>query len=626
MPYQYPENVFQAIRSERQDFLENYIEIVPGYLFNQYETVKRAHLYYNSRFESGEYEKVNGVMRRKIFFNINKWRCDVATKMLDIDMKDYRLETDNYDQAWNVFILERKLKQWMRRNKFGKVQNQAGEKLPVYGSVVIEKNREGAEIIDLRYFFVDQAAPSLDKARYIIKKDFMSPSALRGMRGVWDNVDDVIERYCTFAPVPKKSYEDSEGYNKPIGTPEAEIYTRYAEVPLSWVTNKIEDVNEWVLAKFVVAGVDDVLRNQSREIIGDNGLVLWKEQIRKLPFKEVHYKKTEGRWLGIGVVEDTFQPQERTNEIKNQTAKSFELSFKHIYQSTEKVPNKNALTDLEEGQIIRSKGEIKPLDTVNRNWPAIQGEMMDYEKLADRLTFSYDIIRGEKPPASATATAITEQVGQATSVFDYKREDIGMFYEEFIKELAMPQFERELSLEEVFRFTGVLADLERARTHIARSYARARFFNALMRGRFMTKEEMGSMVEGFKNDLRKIGDKVWMKAKRDFFKNLDYHLDLDITGQSKNFYAQLQNTQAVLTILVKNPDVLKNPVLKKVFFRFLGSMGMSISELDELEDELTAFHNIQPEIAPEGMIAAPASAPAFSPAVPRVPLREAVAA
>jgi len=593
MPYLYPASIFEAVRRERKDFLNSQIEIVPGYLFSQYETVKRSHLYYNSRFESGEFEKINNQLRKKIFFNINKWRCDVATKMLDIDTKDFRLIPEDYNTEWIVYLLERRLKDWLTTHELGIVLNEVTRKLPVYGTVVLEKTRDGVEVTDLRYFMNDQSAKSLDTASYIIKKDLMTPSMLRKMSGVWDNVDIAIERYCKFTG---KSYEDSEGFNKAEGTPDAEIYTRYAEVPLTWFTEKESDMNTYVRAKYVVAGVDDTLKGEDgKQVVGENGLVLWKEKIKELPFREVHYQKTEGRWLGIGVVEDTFQPQERMNEVKNQQGKSLELSGKHVYHSPDRLKGANVLTDVEDGSVIRSKSGITALDTVNRNWSAFQAEVNDYEKLADRLTFSYDIVRGEATPASATATAVSEQLNQASSIFDYKRENIGLFLGGFIKTLVFPEFINDIGELHSFRVSGSLDDIEKTRMLVAKAVLRQEIWEKmLINGRVMTQQERGARLQELQDNFRTVKESLWLKVVREFFQNLNYHLTLEITGEAKNVYAQLQNAQSMLTLLVRNPDVLRNPLIKKVMFKFMSAIGMSLTELEEVESELTDFQSVNP--------------------------------
>ena len=81
------DNIFAQIRKEQWDFMFNWIQIVPGYPFNQYWNIKRCHLYLNSKFEdSSQYNN-----RDKLFFNIVLPPCEVAMRMLNLDTKDIRL-------------------------------------------------------------------------------------------------------------------------------------------------------------------------------------------------------------------------------------------------------------------------------------------------------------------------------------------------------------------------------------------------------------------------------------------------------------------------------------------------------------------------------------------------------
>ena len=47
----------------------------------------------------------------------------------------------------------------------------------------------------------DQAAESLKSARYIIIKDLMDYNELRKMKGIWDNVEYVLEEYDDYTAV-----------------------------------------------------------------------------------------------------------------------------------------------------------------------------------------------------------------------------------------------------------------------------------------------------------------------------------------------------------------------------------------------------------------------------------------
>lgn len=579
--HSYPENIFAAIRHDRDDFLYNYIEIVDGLLFNQYQNIKRIHKYYNSHYESGDYETINGVQRKKVFYNINKWRADVATKMIDIDVKDFLLISENYDTDFQVYLLEKEMKAWLKKHKLGKVLNEVVRKLPVYGSVVLRKLQDGAEVVDLRMLMNDQGANTLKEGRYTILKHLMTASDMRKMKGTWDNVDEAIQKFCTYNA---ESYEDLYSLNRPASSPYVEVYERFAEVPLSWITDKESDSEKWILGRFIVAGIDQYQLGKDGEAIGEDGVILFREKIKELPFKEVHYQKTEGRWLGIGVVEDTFEAQVQINRVKDAESKAMELASLILFQSRDELASRNLLSDVENGEILRVKSEITRIDNKINNTGEFKTVADSYEQLADRSTFSYDIVRGEAPPASSTLGSVQIQAEQAASIFDYKRENVGLFLQEFITDLVFPELESQINTSHVLRFTGSKDELEKMRRKAAEMYCRKL---ALESGEIPTAEEKEMQVEKILQQFRTLGDKIWIDIRKDFFQNLEYEVTLEVTGETKNVQAMLNNISAVLTELARNPALIQNPLLKRLLFKQMSLMGMSVSELEMADAELT---------------------------------------
>jgi hypothetical protein len=81
------DSIFSQIRQELKDFYEQSISVVPGYSFNQYDTLKRIHLYLNSKYENGG----TYLGRDLLFYNILTAPCEVATRMLNVDTKNIRL-------------------------------------------------------------------------------------------------------------------------------------------------------------------------------------------------------------------------------------------------------------------------------------------------------------------------------------------------------------------------------------------------------------------------------------------------------------------------------------------------------------------------------------------------------
>lgn len=608
------DNIFRQIRDERQDFLKNEIEVVPGYNFSQYNTLKKIHLYYNGHYEKGDYEEVNGILRKKVFHQMSTWRCEVATKMIDMDVKDFILVSTKADTDWNVFLLEKELKVWLKRNEMGQILNQISDELPVYGSVVLQKTPTGAVLVDLRHFYVDQATDTLPNARYINIRKLVSHQDLRKMKKKgWENVDSAIENFSgkytqgyDIDGITKSSngsnlYYDGAGTQatQPEGAPLVEIWERYGEVPLKWFTDKESDAGEYVLAKFIVAGIDQVNKNDQGVVMGEEGLILYKEQIDELPFKEVHYKKTKGRWLGIGVVETLFEAQRRRNEVENQKARAHELASMQIFQSLDQTIASNITTDLQSGEILKVKSLIQPIATESRDMTALENHSVKLDEHANDLTFSRDVVSGENAPASATLGAVQIQTQQTTAVFDYKKENIGLFLGEFIKDLVFPQIEKELNKEHVLRLAGTVDELQKLRDNYATNIANNRTLEAILNNEEV--EDYGSFFNLQKDlamqEVSKMGDKIWTEVKANFFKDLDYTVDIVSTGENQNIYAKINNGNAILQLLGADPTVITDPTKRKVLFKIMSSMGWHMSELQQIEEEASRVQ-AQPEQLP----------------------------
>lgn len=605
-------DIFKEIRSERADFLNNEIEVVPRYNFSQYTTIKKIHLYYNSHYEKGDYEDVNGVLTKKVFHNLSRWRCEVATKMIDMDIKDFMLVSNNPDTDWNVFLLEKELKVWLKNNKMGQLLNEISRLLPIYGTVVLEKTKDGAQIVDLRHFYVDQSAASLNDARYILKRMLLSHADMRKMaKNGWENVQEAIDKFSgkysmgydlqgisTVSNGTNLYYEGAgTQVARPQGAPLVEVFYRWGEVPKSWFTSdgfttNTDDDNEYVMAKWVVAGIDTTVRNDKGVIVQEDGIVLYKEQIDELPFKEVHYTRTEGRWLGQGIVEILFENQRRINDVKNQESRGNEIGSLQIFQTTDDTIAQNITTDLQPGEILKVKSLIEPIATESRDMASIQETAKMIEDHSDSLTFSRDVVSGENPPASATLGAVQIQTQQTTAVFDYKKENIGLFLGEFIKDLVFPQIEKEINRAHVLRLCGTLQELQKLRNNYATNWANQQVISHALTSDptsadtpDIDQELYDKYFQKAIKEIGKMGDKIWTEVEDKFFKNLDYEVDIVTTGENKNIYSQINNGNALLMALAKDPTIMTDPVKKKILFKVMSAMGWHMSELEDMDNE-----------------------------------------
>lgn len=571
-------SIFAQIRKENQDFYDSYISVVPGYSYNQYETLKRCYLYLNSKFEDGTL--ADGM--EKLFFNIILPPCEVATRMLNVDTKNIRLWPTNPKSYYSTFLLEKELKLWLKKSKMGKLLNTLAEEAPRFGSVVLEKTKDGAKAIDLRRLILDPTVDNITDSRFVTTVHYMTPSQLRETG--WDEkaIEDAIERFGDTNAM--EAFEDEYGnVNQMHSTPYIKIHKRYGEVE-EWMLGKGKS-DKLVRSLFIVAGADSIVTNDEGKPIGDNGVVLFKSVWhKKWPFKDFHYSKVRGRWLGVGITEMLFDAQVRMNELKHTKRVSMVLSTMHLFQTKDNTIVKNALTDLKNGDILISRTGIEPVANEERNIPAFKDEEESYKQLGMSLSFANEAVNGQPMAASTPATnALIAQQG-ATSVYAFKRENMALFLQDFFNELVLPQLMNDLNEDHIMRFVGSAQELQKITEAALDICANDYVKENLLAGKVTTPEELDAFKQQKLDEYRKMGEQRFIKIKKGLYTDAEFEFDFIIGNEQADPATLVQNTQAVFMAVAQNPMVLEDPRIKMLFYKFAENLGVSPAEI-ELADQ-----------------------------------------
>lgn len=571
------DSIYAQIRKENNDFYDSSISVVPGYSFNQYDTLKRAHLYLNSKYENGG----TYLNRELIFYNITTPPCEVATKMLNVDTKNIRLWPTNPKHYFSTYLLEKELKHWLKQSKMGRLLNKIAEDSPKYGSFVLEKTKDGAEAVDLRRLILDPTVERIKDSRFITTIHYMTPTQLR--ESGWDNVDVAIERFGS-GQLPETFEDGSGNVNQLQSTPYIKVYKRYGEVPKWWIDGGRSE--EMVRAVFIVAGADILEVNTQKQVTGEAGVTLFKSRwYKEWPYKDFHYTKVQGRWLGVGVPEMLFDMQTRINELKNTKRLAMEISSIHLFQTKDKTIVRNVLTDLQNGDLIRSPSGIEPIVNEERNLPAFKDEEEGYMAQADRLTFAYESVSGATLPSSTPATNALLATQQATSVFAFKRENLTIFLQEFFNDLVMPQLMRDLTPEHIMRFVGSAQELYKLDQASAEIVANDFIKERLLAGEYFDPQEIDSLKQLAIERYQKQGESRFLKIKKAFYDKAEYEFDFIIGNEQADPGVLVQNTQAVLMTVAQNPAVLQDPRTKMLFFKYAEYLGVPPAEMELADNQ-----------------------------------------
>jgi hypothetical protein len=586
-------NIFAQVRQETDDFVNNYIEVVPGYSFSQYQTLKRIHLYSNDRFENGQ----TFMGRDKIFFNICNNPTEVAATLLDFDTKNikaYSRAPRSYDK---LFLFNKEMEYYLKENDFSTILNDLAIDVARYGSAVLQKTSKGIKSVDLRKLVLDPTVKRIADSRFISIQHELTSSDLREMakKNRWDMkaVEEVISKFGDSKPA--NSYLDTSGtsFNDIQSSDYIKITERYGEVPESWLKgrgyeNSVDGKTEkMVKSIFIIAGADQTSKDDKGNIIGENGVCLFKSPwYKKYPFMDFHYTKTKGRWLGIGVVEKLFPIQIRFNELKNQLRFAMELSTKRVFQTRDRTAYNNILTDIDNGQILLTKSEITPVVNEERNLGAYNLEEGAYYKQAQDLTFAYEAVRGDLG-SNTTATAATIATQRGGSVFEFKKENIGNDLRNFFNQFVKDDIIKSITPAHVLIFSGNTEELNIFDEKFAQSKTNKYFIKNLLNGKILTPEELDVFKNNIVLNLKKGSIDRQVIIEEDYFADSDIWLDFNFTNEAFDANQMFQGSNSVLIALAQNPTILQDPRLKVIFYKYMESLGINPQEIELAEKSMS---------------------------------------
>ncbi len=548
--------MLKEIKDKIDTYKGSSVDLGYGLSFNQWETLRRIFFYRNSKHLSGDIDPLT--KKVKPFPNISRFRARVVAKMLDFDVKDLRVITDSvYDllAQLKAYLLEKKIKNWAKENGFGFLLNQIVVNVSDYGSALVMKlPGKIPEIIDLKSVYFDPSVDKIQDAPSIVLEREFFVYELENKN--WDNIKllinelenekkDKITVYYYFG-----YFKKGKKYQKGV-----KIYS-------------------------------DALKNYKE------GIKLFEEWFDEdYPFYDFHINKIQGRWLGVGTYEELFHPQIRELINAGLRARALELASKQVLQTPNETALKNIVSDVETGDVIL--GDIRPIPLESRALTQFQQETEYWNALADRSTFTYDVVRGEGLPATTPATNATIQTQMATSTFDLLRENLAFQIINFIKKAVLPDVLKELRGEMVVRFTSSFEDINKFDEMIAKIKANEYAVKYLEATGFYP-SNIQEVENKIKDELKSAGLIRGVKIPRGFFADLK-DVDIIIDSESRNVPLEAQNLNALLQMIVSNPQALSNPTVKSLIYAYAEKIGISPIELERIQrSELTQTPNVNP--------------------------------
>ena len=547
-------NLLRLVEGEIRDFESNQIQIVPGFYFNQKDTLEQIYLYHNSQFKTG---MIDADGDRKYFYNISRNPCKVFTKAIDFDTKNINVLTASGQDSTKTWFFERDLKYWMKDKQFGKVLNRIFDELPVFGSVVLKIIDNVPMFVDLRNFFLAPNADTLNDSNFITEIHRYTVPQFRevAQRMGFKDIEKTIKE---FRETRKSKYIN--------------IYERYGDIEnndgsISYKRIYIADVGE------------DTYDHNTNKVINSAGVVLKEDEMEGHPYWEFHLDKIPGRWLGVGVVESLFEPQIKQNETANLESKAAYHLALLLFQTRDPAINRNLLKDSRNGDVLNADSEITQIGMTYPNLAFFNEQTQKWLTNRDELTFSYDVVQGERLPAGTPLGSARLAASMTLSHFDQIRESIALTVKELLFKVIIPNFRKEMTKEHMLRLTG--EDLNTLRQMLINTKSTLSLIKyALKNGKLPTQEDYDVMKLGIEEAVKQ-GKEGLIPIPKDFYKDLKYDIDIDITGESVDTRVRFATRQAILQAITTDPTMTTDPTKRKILFGMAEDGGINPNELFE---------------------------------------------
>jgi hypothetical protein len=581
-----------------------------------YDTIEKVYAYLNSTHITG---KEDSLGRPKPFFNISIAAANIWMRATDIDRKDIRIKATKQQDWIDAFLATVKLQDWMKRSKFGKFLNSWGRILSRYGSCVVKIVESDGQlyikampwskiIVDPVDFGPNPKIEPID----LTKAQLYKRVKTHGYdKTAIDNLCHAIEK--ARETMNKRKKDNKSGYIR--------IYEVHMNDSYSLITLDPKDNDTYVQQMHVISYVM-TKKGRSEEF---EDFTLYKGREEKDPYYLTHLIEEDDRTLSVGAVEHLFQAQWMQNHTAKSIKDQLDMASKMIFKTTDpRFVGNNFLTDLEQGSVVQYEGELDRLNNGTMDVVSQQNFAVQWKNLGNEIVGVSEAMLGGSPK-SGTAWRLQEALlNENYSLFELMTENKGMHLEEMFREYIIPFIKKQLNTSEEVSAVLEAHDIDRIDALYIKNYSikevKSRIKRKVIDGEPISPEEQELMIADTQSELRealkKLGDQRFFKPSdfddktwQDQLEDLEWNLDIDVTGEQHNIQEMLTTLNTALQMIM-TPGFDQNKKAQAVVGEILNLTGAmspikfnAISNSNpeppqELENEIPQKGKPKPQILP----------------------------
>ena len=382
----------------------------------------------------------------------------------------------------------------------------------------------------------------------------------------------------TLDEIKEQGWDTEEIKQRPDKMGTYDVYEMYVKEGEKWRRTILAGVSD-------VGGQGGIYRTPESRL--DEGMdflppiVLVDDKVDETPYRELKWEEVEGRWLGFGFPEYLKDNQIAENEAENLERKALILKALQLYQtSDETVAGKNVLTDTMNGDILIASDIIAPVQKENSDLSAYNSTRQRTSENIVRKTFTTDITTGANLPSRTPLGVANLQASLATSYFELKRENMGLFIKDLLWDDIIPDFKKKTAKEHALDFIRNDEDRKKAEELVIELKKWEYRYNYINKTGFVpTLEELDDVYTKAQDQL-KAKESLSIKIPSRAYDEAKYRLDITITGEEVDVSAKSSLLQIAAQIAGTNPAAFQMEPSRTILLKLLSLGGYTLNDLN----------------------------------------------
>jgi len=526
-------NIGELVRKMEDDFTSGTTTISKYVDFSLSEDINKIYAYLESKHTMGD---VDSMEREKPFFNIVLARRNIWYRATDIDRSNIKIKATKSSDDTAAFLATVHLQDWMRRENFGKFLNNWGINSAGFNETVLkfveQKGRLIPSVVPWNRIICDAIDFKNNPKVEVIE---LTEAQLRQKK---EYDQKIVEKLCAAL----SSRETLEKQRKDNKSNYIRLYEVHGELPLSYLTGKDSDADEYIQQMQVITFV------ASNEEGKFDDFTLFSGREANDPYMLVALlPEVDGSIALRGSVKNLFDAQWMMNHTVKSIKDQLDLASMLFFQTSDGTfVGQNALSAMQNGDILIHKVNepLTKVDNSSHDLTSLQSFGQMWQVLSNEIDGVSDSMLGNTAPSGTAWRQVNQLLQENHSLFELMTENRGLDIEEVLRTYVIPFLKKKMNNAEEVTATLKAHDISKVDSKYVKNRAttktNAKIKEKTLNGQVVTPEEQAMMSQDTAQQTQEglntqgnqrffAPDEVDWKTE---FKDLEWDVQVDITGEN----------------------------------------------------------------------------------------------